>query len=465
MNDRVTKKIVVDAGHGGSDPGATGNIIEKEYNLKIANYIYNRLKELGIPVEITRTTDVAITPTDRVNKILNAFGDNKDVIVLSNHLNAGGGTGAEVVYALRNNDTLSKLILEEISKEGQSIRKWYQRRLPSNPSKDYYFIHRNTGKTEPVLIEYGFVDNAKDANFIKNNWQDLAEAVVRAVSTYIGANYDQIGENSIYVVQRGDSLYSIAKKFNVGVEALKSANNLQNNLIRIGQKLVIPGFTDTSGSIITYIVQKGDTLYSISTIYNVPIDDIKRLNNLTSNILSIGQELKIPTTNMGNPNIENIDENSYVVKRGDTLYSIAKNNNVNLEDLINENNLTDYELYIGQILKIPNNGNSSTTTYTVQKGDTLYSIARRFNTTADNLRKTNQLTSNTLSIGQTLKISENRDMFNNFMPNSYTIEKGDTLYSIARKFNTTVNNIKEFNNLTDNIISTGQVMNIPNNNI
>ena len=66
------------------------NVIEKEYNLKIANYIYNRLKELGIPTYITRSTDETITPTDRVNRILNAFGNSNDVIVLSNHLNAGG---------------------------------------------------------------------------------------------------------------------------------------------------------------------------------------------------------------------------------------------------------------------------------------------------------------------------------------------------------------------------------------
>ena len=238
--------------HGGSDPGASSaDVIEKEYNLKIANYIYNRLKELGIPTYITRSTDETITPTDRVNRILNAFGNSNDVIVLSNHLNAGGGTGAEVVYALRNNDTLSKLILEEIAKTGQTIRKWYQRRLPSNPSKDYYFIHSQTGNTEPVLIEYGFVDNAKDANFIKNNWQNLAEATVRAIATYIGAPYDQVSEGSIYQVQRGDSLYSIAKKFGVSVSSLKSANNLQNNLINVGQKLVIPGFVEPTYSTIT----------------------------------------------------------------------------------------------------------------------------------------------------------------------------------------------------------------------
>ena len=86
------KGIVVDAGHGGSDPGASGNgIIEKEYNLKIANYIYNRLKELGLPVYITRSTDETLNPTDRVNRVLSAFGNDDNVIVLSNHLNAGGG--------------------------------------------------------------------------------------------------------------------------------------------------------------------------------------------------------------------------------------------------------------------------------------------------------------------------------------------------------------------------------------
>ena len=92
MSDyRETKKVVVDAGHGGVDPGASGNgVIEKEYNLRIANYIYDRLKELGVPVSITRTSDVTINPNDRVKSILNAYGNNSDVIVLSKHLNAGG---------------------------------------------------------------------------------------------------------------------------------------------------------------------------------------------------------------------------------------------------------------------------------------------------------------------------------------------------------------------------------------
>lgn len=90
-------KVVIDAGHGGEDPGASGNgIIEKEYTLKISEYIYKRLKELGLDVKMTRTTDETISPTERVNRVLNAFGNSSDVIVVSNHINAGGGDSQSV---------------------------------------------------------------------------------------------------------------------------------------------------------------------------------------------------------------------------------------------------------------------------------------------------------------------------------------------------------------------------------
>lgn len=87
-------RIVIDPGHGGEDPGASGNgIIEKNLTLDISKYMYDRFKELGIPVYITRTTDETISPTERVKRILNAYGNNKNVIVVSNHINAGGGDG------------------------------------------------------------------------------------------------------------------------------------------------------------------------------------------------------------------------------------------------------------------------------------------------------------------------------------------------------------------------------------
>ena len=85
--------VVVDAGHGGSDGGATGNgIIEKELTLEISKYMYDRFKELGIPVVLTRDSDIELSSDVRPEVILNAFGNGSDVIVISNHINAGGHT-------------------------------------------------------------------------------------------------------------------------------------------------------------------------------------------------------------------------------------------------------------------------------------------------------------------------------------------------------------------------------------
>ena len=154
MNSNI-RGIVIDPGHGGDDPGATGNgIVEKDYNLKISKYMYDKFKELGIPVVLTRDSDITLTPKERVNKVLNAFGDSKDVLVISNHINAGGGDGAEVIYALRNDSTLANNILSMLANAGQNIRGAYQRRSMVNPTKDYYFMQRNTGNTEAITIEY-----------------------------------------------------------------------------------------------------------------------------------------------------------------------------------------------------------------------------------------------------------------------------------------------------------------------
>lgn len=96
-------KIVIDAGHGGDDPGASGNgIIEKDLTLKISQYMYDRFKDLGIPVKMTRTTDETISPTERVKRVLDAYGNSNDVIVISNHINAGGGNN-HCVTTMYNN--------------------------------------------------------------------------------------------------------------------------------------------------------------------------------------------------------------------------------------------------------------------------------------------------------------------------------------------------------------------------
>ena len=399
----MAKKIVIDAGHGGDDPGTSANgIVEKDLTLKISEYLHKRFDELGIPNEMTRTSDVTLGPNDRPSKAQSFYGNSSDVILLSNHINAGGGDGAEIIYSLRNSDKLSNLIAQEFAKSGQNVRKYYQRRLPSDPSKDYYYILRDTPNNESLIIEYGFVDSTgDDVEQLKNDWEDLAEAVVRAVATYVGVPYSGgSSTTNSYVVKSGDTLWSIAKKYGVSVDELKEKNNLNSNALSINQVLLIPTVLEKVPEEETgeyYTVVSGDTLYSIANKYRLTVDELKSLNNLSSNLLSVGQRLLVkPTTT-------STTEETYTVKKGDNLYQIALQFDTTVDALKTLNGLTSNLLSIGQVLKIPSSS-SNEIVYTVVSGDNLYQIARRFGTTVAAIMSRNNLTNNMLSIGQKLII-------------------------------------------------------------
>ncbi len=409
MNNDI--KIVIDAGHGGADSGALGNgLKEKDYTLLIAKYLKKRFDELGVKSILVRDTDETVSPSERVNRILNAFGNSSDVLLLSNHLNAGGGEGAEVIYALRNNDTLSNKILENLGKEGLKMRKVYQRRLPNDNTKDYYFIHRNTGNIEPVLIEYAFIDNKNDADKIKNNYERYAESVIKSVADYKGINYTSPITKDTYTVQKGDTLWNISKKFGLTVDEIKKLNNLNNNLLYIGQVLKLPNYDTATDTNITYIVQKGDTLYSIASKNGISVNDLKKYNNLTSDNLSIGQELNIPKgTSIITPSEDEIiNEGSvYKVQKGDTLYGISKKFNTSVDKIKELNSLIGDILTIGTNLLIPTSSLSDIIIHKVVSGDSLWSLANKYNTTIDSIKQLNNLVSDLITIGEELQVKRN----------------------------------------------------------
>ena len=445
------KGIVIDPGHGGSDPGAVSkDIKEKDYTLLISKYMYDRFKELGVPVRLTRDTDVSLSPKERTAKAQSFFGNGKDVIVISNHLNAGGGDGAEVIYALRNKSTLSKKVLDEIEKEGQNARKYYQLRLPSKPIKDYYFMHRDTPNNETIIVEYGFVDSNKDdVEQIKNNYKRYAEAVVRAVLDYKGIKYVPTDSN-YYIVKKGDSLWSIANKFGTTVKKLKDINKLSTNILSVGQTLIINNEEEIiPDDYLLYKVQKGDTLWDIANKYNTTVDTIKSINNLSSTSLTVNQQLFIPkNANMG------VKNNIYVVQKGDTLYDIALAKGVSVKEIKDINNLTSDILQIGQILNIPL-PSSGEINYVVQKEDNLYTIANKYDITIDDIKKLNNLSTNILQIGQVLKIPGSTNY------NTYIVKKGDNLWDIANKYGTTVKKLMTINNLDTTLLKIGQSIIIP----
>lgn len=439
-------KFVIDASHGGSDNGFSGNgITEKEFSLQISKYIYDKLKQLGYDVSMTRNADELLSNENRISKALNFYGSDNDVIIISNHL-GDTDSGVEIIYALRNNNKLADAIADEMKKDGINVSKVYQRRLPSDTAKDYYYIHRDTLNTIPLLITYGNVNNSNDVNSLKN-YQKYGDAVVNGILDYL--NVTPIVDENTYIVKSGDSLWSIAKKFDVSVEDLKQANSLSSNLLNIGQVLKIPQESEppTLGDFVVYNVKSGDTLYSIARKYNLTVDDIIDYNDLSTSSLSLGQQLLIP--------VNKEEENDiYIVKQGDSLYSIANKYGISVAELKRINNLSSNLLQIGQKLKIPSQNNilPSSIEYIVQRGDSLYSIASKYNTTASDIMRVNNLNTNLLSIGQVLKIPVSGSGI------TYVVKSGDNLYDIANKYNTTVDEIKRKNNLSNNLLNIGQIL-------
>lgn len=167
-------------------------------------------------------------------------------------------------------------------------------------------------------------------------------------------------ESINYIVQRGDTLYAIARKYGTTVQELADINNIANpNLIYPGQVLRILTNSTVNGSetrgtgSITYTVQRGNTLSQIAKAYGVTVNHIVEINNIQNpNLIYPGEKLRITeSSNMTlNPVLQN---NYYTVQIGDTLSAIARRYGVTVQYLVNLNGIRNPNLiYPGQILKI-----------------------------------------------------------------------------------------------------------------
>ena len=286
-----------------------------------------------------------------------------------------------------------------------------------------------------------------------------------------------------YTVKPGDTLYGISNQYGVSVTELAELNGIQGSNLPVGTVLKIPSATGTNpNNMFMYTVKSGDTLYKIATKYNTTPQKIIDLNYLKSTNIVPGQVLRIPETYTKEADMYLPNYTNYIVKRGDTLYGIAKANNISVDTLIKDNSITNNTISVGQILKIRTPNSQETiveecigpdytppdtnttpilTTYTVKSGDNLYAIAKKYNTTASAIMLFNNLPNANLSIGQKIKIpaTSNVTPTKPSTPSSnttYTVKSGDNLYAIARRFNTTVDTIKRKNNLKTNNLSIGQ---------
>lgn len=297
-------------------------------------------------------------------------------------------------------------------------------------------------------------------------------------------------------VLRGETLKSIAGKYNVKIDDLREWNNISGNKILAGNKLKI--FSDTPSNLISdnettvtkknsvykYRVKKGDTIGEIAEKFGTSVAFVKKWNNLRSNTIRSGQTLKIYTgesvTSLGdNTTKTNSNINYYKVKAGDSIGEIADKYHVSIADIKKWNKLGSNKILAGKTLKIysdvgvndvsenetySNNGS----TYKVRSGDNLLSIANRFGVSVNELKSWNGLSGDKITSGQNLKISGKRITENtvgtekiiNSQSVYHTVLKGESLYVIAKNNRTTVEELKALNKLTDTKIKVGQKIKI-----
>lgn len=229
--------LVIDPGHGGSDPGATGfGVQEKTWNLKISLYQHKRLKELGANVSITRTTDKTLNSKARTDLIKRTGAK----YCISNHWNAfnGSARGIETIHSIYANPKKATDIAHAI----RGVTKLPLRRVfkrTNSSGGDYYFMHRLTGSVQTTIIEYGFLDNRTDHQHYANdkNFYDAAEAVIKALCPYLKVEYKTPGQTG--KTGTGQKSSSLTKVQAGSFGERLNAENLKDELESKGYEVVI----------------------------------------------------------------------------------------------------------------------------------------------------------------------------------------------------------------------------------
>ncbi|MFW5992180.1 MAG: LysM peptidoglycan-binding domain-containing protein [Halanaerobiaceae bacterium] len=233
---------------------------------------------------------------------------------------------------------------------------------------------------------------------------DITHLTANEARELTSENYEIVGypDLNYYEVRAGDSLYLIARKFDTTVNLITQINRLDTDEIIAGQKLLIPD-PDGNGSRQYYEVQTGDTLFLLAQRFNTTIDTLKNVNDLETNIIYPGQILRLEN-NVGPDLIE------YTVLPGESLYLIARKFNTTISNIMTINNFNSNLLYIGQTIYMPapdssNNRYTLTVDYRIQPGDSFNSLARRFNISAQEIRTYNNI--NYLHNGQLISLPFN----------------------------------------------------------
>ena len=296
-----------------------------------------------------------------------------------------------------------------------------------------------------------------------------------------------------YKVKNGDTISEIAELYGVNTRDIRIWNGLKSNRIFAGQNLkifsndsyssdndVVENSTNTSDKNVNYYkIKSGDTIGKIAELYHVSVSNIRSWNGISGNKIIAGQTLKIysndsPSTQnhyLGSNTKSNSDYELYTIRKGDTIGKIAEIYNVSTSDIRGWNNLSDNRIIAGETLKIYSKSKSNTKSntnnksnlysyHTVQKGETISEIAEQYEVSMSSIRDWNDLPDNTIIAGDQLKIKKGSTISNKENSQYHLVTKGESLYSISKKYNIPIQTIKKLNNLSGSQIKPGQKLKI-----
>lgn len=316
-----------------------------------------------------------------------------------------------------------------------------------------------------------------------------------------------------HIVTPGENLWTIAERYKVAAEEITQVNKLSSTELEPSQKLLIPvvsasaGVTPTqpvnqglpastqpAAGVRRHTLQKGETLYGLQRKYGVTVGQIMRYNNISNptslkpgDVLYLDDPAGVATTTT------EIKPDVYTAQPGDNLYGIAYKYNIKVNDLVRWNQLDPtVPLQVGQqlVLKSPavtptpnyrpattpvGNQQASAKYHTVQKGETLYRISKNYGVTLAQLQAWNDLSGGQINAGQQLVVSQPpvaepvivqpQQQASQQAPAQtqqpagvqyHTVQPGDTLYRIGRKYGVKVTAIMQLNNMKDTAIKIGQ---------
>lgn len=412
--------IAIDPGHGGEDPGAIGPHRKREKNvtLAIAKKLAKKISATpGMRAVLTRSGDYYVS----LNKRSEIARNKKALLLISIHADGFKSSrpkGASV-WVLSNRRATTEIgrWLENHEKQsellggGAVLSKSDEDKYLSQTVLDLQFTHSQKEgtlvankiikelakvtqlhKKKPesaslavlkspdipsLLVETGFITNRIEERLLtsRKHQEKLANAVYKGVVQYFKVNpppgtlFAAQKTTRVHVVKSGDSISLLARRYATSVSLIKKVNKLRSNVLRKGQRLIIPLQVKTAAvvesktqtktkvqtKIITHKVKKGEYLNLIAKRYKMSLSELKKLNKLRKSTLHIGQKLKVKIQIKVKAKPKCSLYKSYVIKKGDNLSKIAQRYHLTIQKLVKLNKLKTTIVHVGQKLRVLNN--------------------------------------------------------------------------------------------------------------